>query len=779
MKGRMIGVGLGPGDPELITVKAARLIESADVLAYPCLPGAKSFARGIAETYVSVGTREIAMEIPITTAREPAQAAYDAGAARIAEALNTGANVVVLCEGDPLFYGSFMYLHARLSKTYDVVVIPGVTSVSAAAARAGRPLTARNDVLSTIPAPMDDSSIRQRLDRSRPLFFDDPRDKRCRPVAQDPVVICLNRAGEAVAHRIAGALGLAVHGRENRVSKADTFFPNALAHVRDLFAAGVPVIGVCASGILIRAVAPLLTDKTAEPPVIAVSDDGAVVVPLLGGHRGANRLARKLSTLLGAQAAVTTAGDVALGVALDEPPAGYRLQNPTDAKSVMTALLSGAKPRIEGPNIFGLDADANGPVELAVTEAPLAGGPDRLVYHPQTHVLGVGCARNTAPAELDALVTETLAEANIAPAAIAAIATLNLKADEPAVIALAEKLGVPLRLFNADELEAMTPRLANPSEVVFAEVGCHGVSEAAVLAAADTTLHIAKRKTANATCAVARANAPITTVNGRARGRLSIVGIGPGQASWRTPEASRLVQEAEELVGYGLYIDLLGPVAAGKMRTDFPLGKEEDRCRYALEQAARGRNVALVSSGDAGIYAMGALVFELMDRPPEQHGVSDAARRVEVVSAPGVSALQAAAARAGAPLGHDFCAISLSDLLTPRDDILRRLHAAAEGDFVIAFYNPVSMRRRTLLAEARDILLGHRPADTPVLLATSLGRPDEHLRYRALSELEVDEVDMLTVVLVGSSNSRLASLGEGPRMYTPRGYARKIDGDLS
>ena len=171
--------------------------------------------------------------------------------------------------------------------------------------------------------------------------------------------------------------------------------------------------------------------------------------------------------------------------------------------------------------------------------------------------------------------------------------------------------------------------------------------------------------------------------------------------------------------------------------------------------------------------------FELLDRGPEQMGVTDAARRVEVVCSPGVSALQGAAARAGAPLGHDFCAISLSDLLTPREDIVKRLKAAAEGDFVIAFYNPVSMRRRTLLAEARDILLEHRPADTPVMLASSLGRPEEFVRYRRLDELQVDEVDMLTVVLIGSSHSKLAALGEGPRMYTPRGYARKIDGDLS
>ncbi len=232
-------------------------------------------------------------------------------------------------------------------------------------------------------------------------------------------------------------------------------------------------------------------------------------------------------------------------------------------------------------------------------------------------------------------------------------------------------------------------------------------------------------------------------------------------------------------MGYGLYIDLLGPLAQAKPRRDFPLGAEEERCRYALERAGEGASVAVICSGDAGIYAMGALVFELLDRAPGQDGVSQAARRAEVISAPGVSALQAAAARAGAPLGHDFCAISLSDLLTPREDILRRIRAAAEGDFVIAFYNPVSKRRRTLLAEARKMLLAHRPADCPVLLAANLGRVEEQLVYRRLADLEVDEVDMLTVVLVGSSQSRLARLGEGPRMYTPRGYAKRIDREES
>lgn len=586
-----------------------------------------------------------------------------------------------------------------------------------------------------------------------------------------PVVLALTASGEATARRVADALGCSLHGRAGRVA-AEVTFDDALVHARDLFAAGRAVIGVCAAGILIRAVAPMLGDKRAEPPVLAVSDDGGVVVPLLGGHRGANRLAREIAAATGGVAAVTTAGDVALGAALDEPPPGYVLANPGDARAAMAALLAGGGARMSGEALFDLpEGDA---VEIVVTEAPGPGGPDRLLYHPMRHVLGVGCARDADPEELWANARVVLDEAGVAPGAVASVATLDLKLDEPAVIALARRLDRPLRAFAADALAAID--VPNPSEVVRAEVGTPSVAEAAALAATGGALVARKRKTAATTAALARADRPILAPRGRARGRLCIVSLGPGQSGWRTPEASRMVAEADELVGYGLYIDLLGPLAAGKPRADFPLGGEEARCRHALERAGKGRNVALVCSGDAGIYAMGALVFELLAGGT----LSDAARRVEVVCTPGVSALQAAAARAGAPLGHDFCAISLSDLLTPREDILRRLRAAAEGDFVVALYNPVSARRRTLLAEARDILLGHRPADTPVLLATSLGRPEEEVRHRRLDALAVDEVDMLTTVLIGSSRTRLVATGDGTRMFTPRGYARRMaGGDLA
>ena len=395
------------------------------------------------------------------------------------------------------------------------------------------------------------------------------------------------------------------------------------------------------------------------------------------------------------------------------------------------------------------------------------------------YALGVGCSRFCPPEELIALVNSTLAEAGLSIYEVAGIWSLDLKADEAAIHALADNLGVSARFFDATTLEQETPRLSAPSERVFKEVGCHGVAEGAALAAAgpDAELTVTKRRSASATCAVARIGQG--GANGRPRGRLAIVGIGPGQSDWRTPEASRLIAESDEIVGYRLYLDLLCPLAKSRSQKTFPLGAEEERCRYALDRAGEGRKVALVCSGDAGIYAMGALVMELLENSRDGTDLSTAARRVEIISVPGITAMQAASARAGALLGHDFCAISLSDLMTPRDTILSRVRAAAEGDFVIAFYNPVSKRRRTLLDEAKRLLLRHRPAETPVILSTSVGRCDERHQATTLGQLSSEAADMLTVVLVGSSTSRAVWLGDqaagiaGQMFFTPRGYLDK------
>ncbi|GGB48323.1 precorrin-3B C(17)-methyltransferase [Roseibium aquae] len=599
-----------------------------------------------------------------------------------------------------------------------------------------------------------------------------------------PILLVLTPRGLTTAQDIAAGLdGCQIHGLSGRVPGANHAFTDTIAHIRSLWSDGHPVIGICASGILIRALAPLLTDKHAEAPVLAVSEDGASVVPLLGGHYGANDLARTIAGHLEGHAAITTAGDTAFGLALDRPPAGYRLANPKDAKPVMAALLSGASVRIDGDAPWLTESDlpraSDAALTLTVTDKAMAGSENQLVYHPKTLAVGVGCARGCDPQELIDLLETQLAASGLSKGAVACVTSLDLKADEVAMNALAHHLAVPFRVFSADRLEAETPRLKNPSEVVFGEVGCHGVSEGSALAAAgpDGVLAVEKHKTANATVAIARAPSPIDAAAvGRARGHLSVIGIGPGADDWRTPEATRLLAAAEDVVGYSLYLDIVAPHITGKTHHNFPLGAEEDRVRFALEEAGKGKNVALISSGDAGIYAMGALVFELLDRDPDNGGVSDAARRITVTNAPGISALQAASARIGAPLGHDFCAISLSDLLTPWEAIEKRLHAAAEGDFVIAFYNPVSMRRRTQLATAREILLKHRPADTPVVLGVNLGRPEEVMRVTTLDALTVDEVDMLTTVLVGSSNSRAVQKSDGSTfVYTPRGYAKRID----
>jgi cobalt-precorrin 5A hydrolase/precorrin-3B C17-methyltransferase len=375
---------------------------------------------------------------------------------------------------------------------------------------------------------------------------------------------------------------------------------------------------------------------------------------------------------------------------------------------------------------------------------------------------------------LNELVDSVLAEHGLAPASIGCVVSLDLKAAEPAVHGLARKLGVAAQFFGAERLVEETPRLATPSEIVWRETGCWGVAEGAALAAAgaEGVLLVPKRRGKRVTCAIALAPRDLQPATiGRPQGKLAIVGLGPGEPRWRTSEAQELLAEAEELVGYGLYLDLIGPAATGKPRHAFPLGAEIERCRFALTRAAEGRSVALVCSGDPGIYALATLVFELLESTADS-----AWARVAITISPGVSALQAAAAVAGAPLGHDFCAISLSDLLTPVEVIEQRVRAAAAGDFVIAFYNPVSQRRRTQIEAARAILLAQRPAETPVVLARNLGRSGETVGLITLGELTADDADMLTLVLIGSRQTRLAVVGDHRFVFTPRGYAAKNAG---
>jgi cobalt-precorrin 5A hydrolase / precorrin-3B C17-methyltransferase len=555
------------------------------------------------------------------------------------------------------------------------------------------------------------------------------------------VIFILGVSALPLAQKLKTLLGGEIHGPEHVVEVANT--------LAQLFREGRTIIGLCASGILIRALAPVLRDKHNEPPVIAVAEDGFAVVPLLGGHHGANVLARRIAESCGGHAAITTASDVRFGTSFDEPSEGYVLANPYDIKSAVAAKLAGQHVRIE------------------VTETSIAGSRTHLVYHPRTLTIGLGCERGTRPDSVIALIQSICAEKHLATASIACIASVDLKSDETAILAAAQHFGVPLRFFSATELAQETSRLKNPSEIVEREVGVAGVAEAAALAAAgpQSELLVEKTKGDRATCAIAKAPSPLLQLRGRSRGKLSVVGIGPGAAEFRSPAARAALTSSTDWVGYDLYLNLIADLKEDQVEHRFPLGGEEDRVRRAIDLAKEGRQIALVCSGDAGIYAMASLVHEIVDREP---------CRIEIEVLPGISAFQAAAAKAGAMIGHDFCCISLSDLLTPWETIERRINAAAEGDFVVAFYNPRSLKRRDQLDRAMAILKAHRPPNVPVVIATNLGRAEENVKIVQLAEFDANEVDMLTLVMVGSSQSRSFRRGDGKTYaYTPRGYAAK------
>ncbi len=251
--------------------------------------------------------------------------------------------------------------------------------------------------------------------------------------------------------------------------------------------------------------------------------------------------------------------------------------------------------------------------------------------------------------------------------------------------------------------------------------------------------------------------------------KLFLLGTGPGSPDYLLPRAQQAILASSDIVGYGLYIDLLGDLVRNKICHTRQLGQESQRAELALDLASEGRVTALVSSGDIGIYAMASLVYELLDHHAKSEWLD-----VHIETIPGVSAMQVAASKIGAPLGHDFCTISMSDLLTPWDVIERRLHAAGQGDFVVAVYNPVSKTRHWQINHARDILLQYRPAETPVVVAKNLTRENENVTLTSLGNVIAENIDMLTTLIIGNSESRLLSVQNKPRFYTPRGYSKKL-----
>jgi cobalt-precorrin 5A hydrolase / precorrin-3B C17-methyltransferase len=835
MSGILFGVGVGPGDSDLVTLKAVKVMEDVGVIAYLEPSGGSSLARSIAAPHLSNPKQEIKIPMSMNVDPGPAQKIYDEYAEKIASSLEEGSNVAFLCEGDPFIYGSFMYIYERLSERFETKVVPGVSALAATAAAAGVPLVSRNDAMGIFPATLSQSDLEarlQKMDAAAIIKVGRHLGKVKRAVensnrtdgavyvesatTKDEKVCLLKDAGEEGAYFsmvlvrvpkkevaltqslpsgaaivVLGESGLlraeeirellpksSIHGLEGRLpeARADELFSDTMAHLRELFLARTPIVGICAAGILVRAIAPVIGEKGRDPAVVAVAEDGSCAVPVLGGHLGANQMARSIADLSKGCAAITTAGDVRFGLALDDPPAGWTLANKRAAKKITASLLGGTPValKIEAGDASWIRKSKakfsdEGAVAIRVCDHKVADPGDDLIMHPPVLALGVGCERGVEPEELLALADKALGD--LSRDSVAVVVSLDLKSDEEAVHKVAEAFGVPARFFSAEELEAETLRLAKPSDIVFRAVGCHGVSEGAALAAVggEGALVVEKTGSCRTTCAIARSPRDIDPLSvGRARGRLAVVGIGPGVDDWRTPEATKILQNADDVVGYGPYLELAANVLKGAVLHSSKMTEEEKRVRKALDLASEGKNVALISSGDAGIYALASLVFELLEKEEKADWSS-----LDISVSPGVSAFQAAASRIGAPMGHDFCTISLSDLLTPWDDIEGKIKAAGDGDFIVAFYNPVSKRRQWQLPKARDILLESRSKDTPVVIARNVGRKDEAIKILSLGEMDESHADMLSVVLVGNTKTKEIEQGAKRWVYTPRGYANK------
>ncbi|GKQ38324.1 precorrin-3B C(17)-methyltransferase [Streptomyces sp. A012304] len=555
-------------------------------------------------------------------------------------------------------------------------------------------------------------------------------------------LISATAAGAAARDRLAAAWPERTRVYEGPVGDA----------VRRAFAECEQLVCFLATGAVVRLLAPLLADKASDPGVVCVDEAGRFAVSLVGGHAGgANGLAREVGAVLGAEPVVTTATD-AVGIAgLDT--LGLPVEG--DVAGVTRALLDGEPVALDTEVAWPLPplpfARRGGcAYTVRVTDRAVQPGEREVLLRPPTLVVGVGASKGAPAEEVLGLVEDAVREAGLSVRSVAELATVDAKSREPGIREAAARLGVPVVTYSAEELAAV--QVPNPSDAPLAAVGTPSVAEAAALVRGGELL-VPKRKSeradglpAMATCAVVRRPG---------RGRLAVVGLGPGARDLLTPRAKAELERAAVLVGLDQYVDqirdLLRP---GTRILESGLGAEEERARTAVAEARAGQAVALIGSGDAGVYAMAS------------PALAEASDDIDVVGVPGVTAALAAAALLGAPLGHDHVSISLSDLHTPWEVIERRVRAAAEADIVVTFYNPRSRGRDWQLPKALAILAGHRDPATPVGVVRNASRPDGTSRVTTLADLDPATVDMMTVVTVGNTATRNIA----GRMVTPRGY---------
>ncbi|MBW1248602.1 precorrin-3B C(17)-methyltransferase [Pseudomonas tolaasii] len=540
-----------------------------------------------------------------------------------------------------------------------------------------------------------------------------------------PAIVILGQGSLATARKIQQVYpGSLIHGLAGRVDGADQSYSEFGATLRELYQQGTPLIALCAAGIVIRTLAPLLLEKGEEPAVLAVAEDGSAVVPLLGGLGGVNVMAREIAAALDVAAAITTSGELRFGTCLLNPPKGYALADLELGKRFVSDLLAGESVRIEGaaPWLDQANLPQDQQARLAIHIGSDAREPaaNELLIYPKNV-----CVTCKPGEQLVERVRAALQQAGIALQSLACLLASDGQMAEASLHAAALELGVPLRF----------AQVAQDADIV--------------ISVAEQPLDLAQV--------------------GRIRGRLAVIGLGPGAAELMVPAVKAELARCTDVLGYETYVRMAGPFRDDQVQHCTDNREEMQRARHAFELAAQGRSVVVVSSGDPGVFAMAAAVIEAL------HESGDPAwHQVDLEILPGVSASLATAAQAGAPLGHDFCVMSLSDNLKPWSIIEKRLDLASQADLALAFYNPISRSRPWQLGRALEIVALHRTADTPVVLGRDIGRPGQTLRVTTLGQLTPEQVDMRTMVLIGSSTTcTFPRAGGGEWVYTPRWYGEK------
>ncbi|MGY2279469.1 precorrin-3B C(17)-methyltransferase [Pseudomonas monsensis] len=558
-----------------------------------------------------------------------------------------------------------------------------------------------------------------------------------------PAIVILGQASLATARRIQQVYPAAqIHGLAGRVEGADLVYQAFGETLRELYQQDTPIIALCAAGIVIRTLAPLLLEKGTEPAVLAVAEDGSAVVPLLGGLGGVNVMARDIAAGLQVTAAITTSGELRFGTCLLNPPSGYALADLEAGKRFVSDLLAGHSVRIEGAAPWldqaQLPQDPQAQRAIHVGSGVRAARADELLIYPRSVAVAVSAAVD----DVANAVRASLQQAKVALQSLACLVAADSEIASANLREAALELGVPLRFVAAQpDIEALV-RAAVPGTAV---VTANGLA----IAVAEQPLQVSSI--------------------GRPRGRLAVIGLGPGAAELMVPAVKAELARATDVLGYETYVRMAGPFRDDQVQHCTDNREEMQRARHAFRLAAAGRSVIVVSSGDPGVFAMAAAVLEALheSNDPAWHSVD-----LEIL--PGVSASLATAAQAGAPLGHDFCVMSLSDNLKPWSIIEKRLDLAAEADLALAFYNPISRARPWQLGRALEIVARHRVPQTPVVLGRDIGRPGQTLRTTTLGELTPDQVDMRTMVLIGSSTTCTFARADGKTwVYTPRWYGEK------